>query len=234
VGYLGDQPTFDLCNGWFTLRAAEPDNSSTPKQSYQVPVGHALGQMLREGDIFKIWLYSNACWTYWLVRDEIFRIGVGHFSGKLGQDIEVVWQPHGTVRPTKVADYSHAAIRLAGQTFELKENEEVISGPYYAKCLHLGSTMILGGGQKPQIAMIMTEEPSIRDAFVAFFALNDKMRDALTEMTCKIRSLSDDVQNGKRPREEFMSARAQIFKELDAQIQKLYEDSGMPQPKTKL
>jgi hypothetical protein len=231
LAHLGDHPKFELSNGWFSLSATEFVSSIHPNQPYQVPVGHALGNMLREGDVFKVWLYPNGCLTYWLVRDGIFHVGEGYFSGALGRDIEVIWQPHGAVRPSSIADHPHVTVRLGSQTFDLEVKEEVISGPYHAKCLHLGSTMILGG-MKPQIAVIMTTEQSIRDEFAAWLALKDKMGEAFREMSNKIKSLSDYTKNTKRPSEEFMTARAQIFKELDKQIQELYDGAGMPKPKT--
>lgn len=221
---LGERPTFTIQDGWITLF---PTETKPGEKRRQWPVGHALAQLLQTGDAVEIWCDQNDCWTYWLARDDVYQIAVGQFSGKLDDSIRVRWVA--CERPID-SEATHATVRLVDREFDLGTDEEVVSGRYYARCLYLGSSHMLGG-QRPQIALLATENVGIREALRAWFATVEKLRNCHREMIESIKVASSETKVGKLPGEEFMKrVRPAIFARQRERVEEVFAEAGMLRP----
>ena len=238
--------SFELSEGVIALRLAAGVSHFTKDLVFELHVGHALTQVLQVGDRLELRHAGDGSWTYWLVRDDLLIIAVGNLNGNYGSNVEIQWHGNGNEKrkiesPSQVnmiretlrfGGYSHAVVQLANEKFELQDQEEIVAGPYYAKCLDLGS----GGipGNLPRVGILTTSRLEIRSAFSGFFLFQDHLIKKYREINNELFETFTDRQERKPwPPGNETEERNRRLREQEVRLGKLYLAFGMRPPQSR-
>ena len=244
--YSLDRAAFDLSEGVIALRLAAGVSRFTKDLVFELHVGHALTQVLQVGDRLELRHGGDGSWTYWLVRNDLLIIAVGNLNGNYGSNVEIRWhrkddekrRMESQSQVDKLSEaldfdgHSHAIVQLANQKFELHDQEEIVVGPYYAKCLHLGS----GGipGHRPQVGILTTSRLEIRSAFSGFFLFQNHLLKKYMEISDELFETFTDPQKRKPwPPGDYMEERNKRLREQEVRLGKLYLAFGMRPPQSR-
>jgi hypothetical protein len=240
-GHLGDHPAFALRDGWIILTSTDLEITSKT-QRFVLPVGHTLGRILQAWDELKVWRNANGCWTYWLVREGDLVIGVGYLNGPIGRDVEIVWHsaniesPRSTssselpIRVNLLKANSKVSVRMADNSFDLSEKEEINDGPYYLKCLDLGDHPGSLGGWPPRIAILKTNNVGARESLASYLAFQDQLSEAFMVISHRLFDEAPDGERKPYAPGEYMAERAKKFEEREEAIREMYRVFSMPYP----
>jgi hypothetical protein len=244
--YSLDQAAFELSEGVIALRLAAGVSRSAEDSVFELPVGHALTQVLQVGDRLELRHGRDGDWTYWVVRNDLLIIAVGSLNGNYGSNVEIHWHKKGDEMPKmesqslvgKIREtlecygYSHAVVQLANQKFELRDQEEIVAGPYYAKCLHLGC----GGipGHRPRVGILATSRLEIRSAFSGFFLFQNHLTKKYMEISNELfQTLTDPQKRKPWPPGDHMEEQNKRLREQEVRLGKLYLAFGMRPPQSR-
>ena len=244
--YSLDRAAFDLSERVIALRLAAGVSRFTKDLVFELHVGHALTRVLQVGDRLELRHGGDGGWTYWLVRNDFLIIAVGNLNGNYGSNVEIQWHKkddekrrmESQSQVDKLSEaldfdgYSHAVVKLANHKFELHDQEEIVAGPYYAKCLHLGS----GGipGHRPQVGILTTSRLEIRSAFSGFFLFQNHLLKKYMEISNELFETFTDPQKRRPwPPGDYMEERNKRLREQEVRLGKLYLAFGIRPPQSR-
>ena len=244
--YSLDRASFELSEGVIALRLAAGLSPFAEDFVSELHVGYALTQVLQVGDRLELRHEGDTSWTYWLIRNDLLIIAVGYLHGNYGSNVEVHWHEKGDekrkMESQSQADWirecleytgcSRAVVRLADQKFELQDQEDIVAGPYYAKCLDLGS----GGlpGQLPRVAILTTSRLEVRSAFSGFFLFENHLLKKHMEISNELFETFTDPQKRKPwPPGDYMEERKKRLRQQEVRLGKVYLAFGMRPPQSR-